>query len=132
MPKGIFRDSGLNNYIANILSRDDLFRSPLAGQNFESFVIEEILKGLESLMIPKWDYHYYRTKSGAEVDLVLSGSFGILPIDVKFGTATTVKQVTSLKKFVNDLDLPLGVVINNSDEIRLITENIIQIPVNCI
>ena len=132
MPKGIFRDSGLSNYIAGILSRDDLFRSPLSGQNFETFVIEELLKGMESLILPKWAYHYYRTKSGAEVDLVLSGSFGILPIEIKFGTHTSLKQISSLRRFVSDLDLPLGIVINNSEEIRMIAENVIQIPVNYI
>ena len=31
-----------------------------------------------------WDYHYYRARSGAEIDLVLSGEFGLLPIEIKY------------------------------------------------
>jgi len=33
-------------------------------------------------------YYYDRTKHGAEVDLILEGSFGVLPIEIKFGTHT--------------------------------------------
>ena len=132
MPKGIFRDSGLLNYLLNITSREQMLQSPVVGQNFESFVIEEILKGLEATTVQKWDYYYYRTRNGAEVDLVLEGSFGLLPIEIKFGTNTRLKQLTSLNKFIEDNHLPLGIVINNSEEIKLINERIIQIPVNCI
>lgn len=132
MPKGIFRDSGLLHYLLNITSREQMLQSPVIGQNFESFVIEEILKGLEATMVPKWDYYYFRTRNGAEIDLVLEGSFGLLPIEIKFGTSTRLKQLTSLNQFIEDNHLPLGVVINNSDEVKLINERIIQIPVNCI
>ena len=132
MPKGIFRDSGLLHYLLNITSREQMLQSPVIGQNFESFVIEEILKGLEATMVPKWDYYYFRTRNGAEIDLVLEGSFGLLPIEIKFGTSTRLKQLTSLNQFIEDNHLPLGVVINNSDEVKLINERIIKIPVNCI
>lgn len=109
-----------------------MLQSPTVGYNFESFVIEEIIKGLESTMVPKWDYYYYRTRSGAKVDLILEGSFGTLPVEIKFGTTTKLKQLTSLNKFIQDNDLPFGILINNSDEIKLINDRIIQIPVNCI
>jgi hypothetical protein len=132
MPKGIFRDSGLLHYLLNITSKEQMLQSPTVGYNFESFVIEEIIKGLESTMVPKWDYYYYRTRSGAEVDLILEGSFCTLPVEIKFGTTTKLKQLTSLNKFIQDNDLPFGILINNSDEIKLINDRIIQIPVNCI
>jgi len=132
MPKGILRDSGLLHYLLGITSRDKMICSPNVGNSFESFVIEEIVKGLEAMMIPKWDYYYFRTRGGAEVDLVLDGSFGILPIEIKFGSSTRVKQLTSLSKFIKDNNLPLGIVINNSTEVKLLTHNIVQVPVNCI
>ena len=132
MPKGIFRDSGLLHYLLNITSREQMLQSPTVGQNFESFVIEEILKGMQATMVPKWDYYYYRTRNGAEVDLVLEGSFGILPIEIKLGASTRIKQLASLNKFIHDHQLPLGIVINNSEEIKLLNEQVVQIPVNCI
>ena len=82
--------------------------------------------------IPKWEYFYYRTRNGSEVDIVFEGSFGILPIEIKFGTRTTLKQLTSIRKFVSDNNLPLGIVINNSSEIKLLCDSILQIPAFCI
>ena len=128
MPKGILRDSGLTHFLANIDSREKLIRSPHVGQNFESFIIEEIIKGVQCTNATNWEYYYYRTKHGAEVDLILEGSFGVLPIEIKFGVTTQSRQITSLQKFLSDNSLPLGLVINNSTEIKALASNIIQIP----
>lgn len=132
MPKGIFRDSGLVNYLLGIETKKALLRHHSRGLNFESFVIEEVLKGIQSLEPVRCDYYYYRTRGGAEVDLILDGSFGILPIEIKLGTTTPLKRLTSLQKFIKDNQLPYGLVINNSKEVRLLAEKIIQIPVACI
>ncbi|MCP3675037.1 MAG: hypothetical protein GY829_11295 [Gammaproteobacteria bacterium] len=87
-------------------------------------------KGLQSTSVKKWDYYYYRTRNGAEVDLILEGSFGVLPIGIKFGSATRLKQLISLNKFIEDNQLPMGIIINNSQEIKRLNNKIIQIPVN--
>jgi len=50
MPKGILRDSGLNHFLSNISNREKLIRSPNVGQNYESFIIEEIIKGCNAPM----------------------------------------------------------------------------------
>ncbi len=132
MPKGIFRDSGLAHFLAGVESREQLLKYANVGTSFEAFAIEEILKGLESLDIGRWDYYYYRTRNGSEVDLILEGSFGVLPIEIKFGMNTDLKQLTSLKKFIKDNNLEYGIVINNSSEVRMLSEEIIQIPVSCL
>ena len=128
MPKGIFRDSGLSHHLQNLTSVEKLHNSPLVGQNFESFIIEEIIRGVQASEATRWDYSYFRTKSGSEVDLILSGEFGTLPIEIKYGTSTRLKQLTGLKKFITDNNLAYGIVINNADNIELISQNIIQIP----
>ncbi len=128
MPKGILRDAGLLNYLGNITSREQLVRSPQIGQIFESFVIEEILKGMHASNIARWDYSYYRTRNGAEIDLILEGSFGLVPVEIKFGVSTRLKQVTALTRFVQEHQLPFGIVMNQSSEIRMLSEHIIQIP----
>ena len=132
MPKGILRDAGLIHFLANIDSREKLIRSPNVGQNFESFIIEEIIKGVHCTEATNWHYYYYRTKHGAEVDLILEGNFGLLPIEIKFGVATQSRQLTSLKKFLADNALPLGIVINNSTEVKALAKNIVQIPATLI
>lgn len=132
MPKGIFRDSGLAHYLAGIESREQLIRYNSVGSSFEGFVIEEILKGLKTLDIGRWDYYYYRTRNGSEVDLILEGSFGLLPVEIKFGSHTMLKQLTSLRKFIADNNLEFGIVINNSKEVQMLCDNVIQVPVGCI
>jgi predicted AAA+ superfamily ATPase len=132
MPKGIIRDSGINHYLLGVDNREKLLRTPQLGQNFEAFIIEEIIKGIQASKATRWDYYYFRTRNGAEVDLVLEGSFGVLPIEIKFGTHTRLKQLTSLQQFIQKQQLPFGVVINNSNEIRLLSKEIIQIPAGCL
>ena len=132
MPKGIMRDSGLLHYLSFIDSREKLLRSPAFGQNFESFIIEEILKGLEASPVPRPAYYYYRTKNGIEVDLILEGHFGVLPVEIKAGSSASIKDLRSLVHFVEDQNLPLGIVINNDTEIKALNDKIIQVPAGCI
>ncbi len=91
-------------------------------------MIEEIIKGIEATHTTNLDYAYYRTRNGAEIDLILQGPFGLLPIEIKFGSQVKAKQIQTLKKFVKDNDLPLGIVINNGEHAQLIAERIIQLP----
>ncbi len=132
MPKGIVRDSGINHYLSGITTREKLLRAPQAGQNFESFIIEEIIKGIQSTLVTRWDYFYYRTRNGAEIDLVLEGSFGLLPIEIKFGQQTTLRQLASLQQFIQRHELPFGIVVNNSHQIRMLSDKIIQLPAQCL
>lgn len=128
MPKGIMRDSGLTHYLQGIDTPEKLDSSPLVGHSFESFIIEEILRGIQTTTVTRWEYSYYRTKSGVEIDLILSGEFGLLPIEIKYGTNTRLKQLSSLQRFIKDHNLPYGAVINNSDKVEMLSEKIIQIP----
>ena len=95
-------------------------------------MIEEIIKGIQATKVTRWDYFYYRTKNGAEIDLILDGSFGILPIEIKFGHQTTLKQLTSLQQFVKRHDLPFGLVVNNSNEVRMLSDKVVQVPAGCL
>jgi len=132
MPKGIVRDSGINHYLTGINDRETLLRSPRLGHNFESFIIEEIIKGIQATDVTRWDYYYFRTKNGAEIDLILEGSFGVLPIEIKVGQQTTLRDLASLQQFVTRERLPFGIVVNNSQEVRMLSEQIIQIPAGCL
>jgi len=129
MPKGHLTDSGILHYLSKIQDMDALFRSPRLGFLFESFVIEEILKGLEASTVTNWDPYYYRTYSGAEIDLILHGPFGLLPIEVKFGSSIRKKQLVSMQTYINEFKLPFGIIVNQSNETQWLSPNIIQIPI---
>ncbi|UCH92904.1 MAG: ATP-binding protein [Candidatus Aminicenantes bacterium] len=128
MPKGILRDSGLSHFLQRIRDKEQLNAYPRVGNSFEAFITGEIIKGLEAKMLTGWEYYYYRTRNGAEIDLILDGDFGVLPIEIKYGLKTDKNQITSLRKFIKDNNLPFGIVINNSEEVTMLAEGIIQIP----
>lgn len=132
MPKGHFRDSGLAHFIRQIKSRDQMLNHPGIGPGFEALVTEEIIKGIQTLDVTNWKYYYFRTKNGAEIDLILEGPFGTLPIEIKMGTHIKPRQLQALKNFIYLHNLPLGLVINHSEKVEWIADKIIQLPVGCI
>ena len=131
-PKGFLRDSGLVCYLLDIKTREQLIRSPKVGQIFEAFIIEEIIKAFNSLPLGRWNYFYYRTKNGAEIDLLLEGDFGLLPLEIKFSSYTKRRSLIALSQFIKEHKLPFGVVINNSQKAEMLSEHIIQIPASLI
>ena len=127
MSKGHIRDTGLICFLLNIHSVDDLKSHPKYGQIWEGFVTEQILKGLQDHLVTH-RFFYYRTRSKAEIDLILEGRFGTIPIEIKASYATPKNQLRTLEEFVVRYKCPFGVLINNSDDIYMLSENIIQIP----
>ena len=68
-PKVFIRDTGLLHRLLNISDPDDLFGNPAIGASWEGFVTENIL----TLLPDDWQYSYYRTQTGVEIDLILEG-----------------------------------------------------------
>ncbi|WP_299983989.1 AAA family ATPase [Desulfobacula sp.] len=128
MPRGNFQDSGLSHFLQRVTNREQLMNYSNVGASFEAFIIEEIIRGIEATHCTNWNYSYYRTRNGAEIDLILQGPFGILPIEIKFGTRVKMQQIQTLKKFVKDNELPLGILINNGEQVQMIADKIIQLP----
>jgi predicted AAA+ superfamily ATPase len=128
MPKGNLRDSGLAHYIQGITRRKQLPNYPHVGSAFEAFISEEIIKGIQATENVNWNSYYFRTRNGAEIDLILEGPFGTLPIEIKFGSTIKQRQIQTLKNFVYQNHLPLGIVINNSDDVQWAADRILQLP----
>ncbi len=68
-PKIYIRDSGILHRLVQISDPQTLQGHPIVGVSWEGFIIENILAHLSD----KWQYSYYRTQAGAEVDLILEG-----------------------------------------------------------
>ncbi len=88
-PKVFVRDSGIVHTLLNIRSLDDLLGHPVAGASWEGFVAENLIAASPV----GTDAFFYRTRSGAEIDLVL-----LLPgqelwaVEVKRSTAPRVSR----------------------------------------
>ncbi len=128
MPRGFFRDSGLLHHIMKIHTLDQLLVHPTAGPSFESFIIEEIIRGFQCTLTPGIDYYYYRTRDKSEIDLIIDAPFGIIPVEIKLGHKINQRMLTALKVFLEDTGAPLGILVNNSHKIERLSDSIIQIP----
>ena len=128
MPKGYIRDTGLLHFLLGIHDLEQLKSEPIVGASFEGFVCEELIKGLEATNISNWALHYLRTRGGAEIDMIVTGPFGVLPIEIKYGSSVKRSSLKSLISFVRENDLPMGMLINQSERIEWITPEIVQIP----
>jgi predicted AAA+ superfamily ATPase len=128
MPRGYIRDSGLLHHILKIKDRDTLLRSSGVGAAFEAFVIEEIINGFMANITDLPEFHYFRTRNGAEVDLIIDTASNRIPVEVKFGTSTKRQQLMSLSQFIERERLEYGILINNDDRVTMLTDNIIQLP----
>ena len=130
--KGFFRDQGLLHYFLKINDLDRLLLHPVAGFSFESFVIEEMIRGLQATMTTQLEFSYYRTIDKSEVDLVIEGNFGIVPVEIKLNSVVKRISLRGLENFLADTKAPYGILVNRGKRVEILTDKIIQIPVNYI
>jgi len=126
-PKGYLRDSGLLHYLLHLRDQDDLMAHPRMGQSWESMVIETLLRGMSSAGADVHAYHY-RTGAGAEIDLVLEGEFGVLPVEIKHGGRVDTRSLRALRDFVTERGCRYGIVISNDEAVRQLDDQLIGLP----
>jgi predicted AAA+ superfamily ATPase len=95
-------------------------------------VIEELIRGLQSTMATQLDFAYYRTVDKSEVDLVIEGNFGVVPVEIKLNSVVKRISLRGLENFLMDTGAPYGILVNRGKRVELLTNKIIQIPVNYI
>jgi uncharacterized protein len=130
-PRGYLRDSGLLHALLRIPDPDALLSHPQMGASWEGMVVEEVLHQLNSLGAA-YQYAHYRTGGGAEVDLVLEGAFGLVPVEIKYTSTVGGRELRSLRDFVAAHKARLGVVINNDVAPRMYEERIVGVPFTCL
>ncbi len=129
MPKGHMQDTGLLHYLLKIPSLDSLYADPIVGHSFEGFVIEELMKGLQATHVVNWNPYYYRTRNGAEVDFIIYGPFGLIPIEIKYGSKVEFRKLKTLSQFAEHHNCEFALLINQADEAEWLTPKIFQLPV---
>lgn len=86
-PKVYIRDTGILHALLRISSFDELFAHPVYGSSWESTVIENLL-----LKYKKWDFCFYRTSAGSELDLVLSKANTMIVFEIKTSSSPKVSK----------------------------------------
>ena len=88
-PKVYVRDSGIAHALLGIRDKELLLGHPVAGQTWESFVIETLIGAAPD----GTEAHFYRTSNGTEIDLLLTLPNGELwAIEVKRSSAPKMER----------------------------------------
>lgn len=88
-PKLYVRDSGLLHALLGLPDEDMLLGHPAVGASWEGFVLENLVTAAGPNVAP----YFYRTSSGAEIDLLLSRPSGELwAIEIKRSLAPKVER----------------------------------------
>tara|TARA_B110000881_G_scaffold220378_1_gene245323 strand:+ start:1323 stop:2441 length:1119 start_codon:yes stop_codon:yes gene_type:complete len=85
-PKTYWRDSGIVHTLAGLADIEQVLGHPICGHSWEGYCIEQIINHLPA----HTSYTHYRTRAGAELDLVLQQPGGEL-------TAIEIKRTLSPK-----------------------------------
>jgi hypothetical protein len=88
-PKVYLRDSGMLHTLLRLTTPDALIGHPGCGASWEGYVVEQMMRTAGS----RWDYHFYRTQQGAEIDLLLTSPTGKrTAMEIKFSSAPAVSK----------------------------------------
>lgn len=88
-PKLYFRDSGVLHHLAGITDMNQLLGNHIAGASWEGYVVQQIIANLPPGLTP----YFYRTKDGAELDLLLvNGNAVVMAIEIKLSTTPSVSK----------------------------------------
>ncbi len=111
-PKVYLRDSGLLHTLLRMDDREDVLGHPIAGQSWEGFVIENLIRCAPE----RTEFSYYRTSAGAEIDLImdLGRKHGIWAIEIKRSTAPKTSKGFHLS--INDIKPSKAFILYAGDE----------------
>ena len=130
-PKGYLRDTGLLHFFLRLPDTNSLLSHPALGQSWEAMVIENIIRGF-NVLGTAFEYFHYRTGGGAEIDLILEGEFGLIPVEIKYTQKINPRELRSIRDFIKERGCRFGIVINNDEHVRLYEDNLIGIPFSCL
>lgn len=106
------RDSGILHHLLGIASPEQLLTSPARGGSFEGFMIEQLI-ALEKLRHPGSAFYYFRTQTGAEIDLIIDRGQERVGIEIKSAVAVEPADWRHLKTGLADDVIHRGLVIYN-------------------
>jgi len=79
------------------------------------FVFQNLIAGmLQSRIEPIQTLHFWRTTNGAEVDFVISGPNGNIPVEVKYSDMTSVEVTRSFRSYIEEYHPKTAYIVNKS------------------
>ncbi len=113
-PKIYVRDTGLLHHLLNIDTLAVLDSHPVRGASWETFVLEDMLRR-EAVAYPHSQAHFWRTSSGAEVDLLLERRGALHAIEIKTARASSPYLARSLRAIMEDTGAATATIIDQGE-----------------
>lgn len=133
--KGYFSDTGLACFLQQISSPEGLFRHPLRGALFETFMANTIRTLLQS-SLPSAKLYHWRSDGGAEVDLIISHDGALYPIEMKMQTTLNKYNARGIKTFrqtyKSHTRVAPGIIIYAGTDCYLVDEHVLALPWNAV
>ena len=126
-PKVYIRDSGVLHSLLGIPTHDDLLGHPVVGASWEGFAIENLLAVAPS----GTEAYFYRTRTGAEIDLLL-----LLPdrrlwaVEVKLSSAPSVGKGFAIAS--EDVGADERFVVHSGDDAFPLNDDTLAIPLTAL
>ena len=126
-PKVYIRDSGVLHSLLGLRTHDDLLSHPVVGRSWEGFAIENLLAAAPF----GTNAYFYRTRAGAEIDLLLLLPNGTLwAIEVKLAGAPRIGKGFVLA--AEDVDASERFVVHSGDDTFPLSANTLAIPLGAL
>ncbi len=122
-PKLYIRDSGIFHKLQSINSYDQLISHNKIGSSWEGFAMEIIINRLDS---KRESLFFYKTHSGAELDLFFQKDGKNIGIEFKYADAP--KKSKSMVSVMKDLQLDILYVVYPGNDIYKLDERIVVFP----
>lgn len=122
-PKVYIRDSGLLHALLRISTMEDLQGHPSLGSSWEAFVIEQII----GLIPETWEYYFYRTGAGAEIDLLLFDNRN-KPLAIEIKYSLTPRLTKGFWYAYKDLSCKKGFIVYPGEEAYPVGNNVFTLP----
>lgn len=124
-PKVYVRDTGLLHALLGLTDARDVLSHPKAGASWEGFALEQLVHVLDKR---SEELAYYRTHSGAEVDLLWSDGARRLGAEMKL--ADSPRTTRSMHTVIEDLNLDHLYVIYPGERTYPLTDRILVVSIN--
>ncbi len=123
-PKVYWGDLGLWTHLTR-------YQGEVTGQMFETLVVTEVQKWIKTADLPV-DLSFYRTRSGLEVDLLMTTGHGIWGIEAKAGVKLGASDWRPLREVGEALGGRWrgGLIVHRGPAIQRLDQNIWAIPVD--
>lgn len=121
-PKVYFRDSGILHSLLGVKSLSQVQAHPKLGVSWEGFALEEVIR----MASADRDAYFYKTHSGAELDLLLTRGGRSYGFEFKYGDAPQATQ--SMRVVTQDLKLKHLWVVYPGGRAYPLAENIEALP----